>query len=261
MGHELKNIGHLQPLSDTASEKRSQLNNDIVLEKSIFHNIFEKDIKRVYIYKKTERIAKALALIAPAFSESKTLSNTIEQLQIDLLQAAMLTPVGFRTELSKHLLTLASVLSLGRVSAALSSMNIELINREVLFLLNEIAVYESPRLALEEVPTFSDLTRSAIHFRSHTTRIPGKSKRSAPGTHVSEENLKNDTGQYKGHNKDRRELVLSVIKGKGQVSIKDISHLIPSVSEKTVQRELSALINEGLVTKHGERRWSVYSLA
>jgi DNA-binding HxlR family transcriptional regulator len=37
--------------------------------------------------------------------------------------------------------------------------------------------------------------------------------------------------------------------------------MIRGVSEKTIQRELGALIESGLVMKQGERRWSVYSLA
>jgi DNA-binding transcriptional ArsR family regulator len=65
----------------------------------------------------------------------------------------------------------------------------------------------------------------------------------------------------KGHVKDRRESILSVIKNKNQASIKDISTLIRGVSEKTIQRELSSLVEEGIVLKKGERRWSTYSLA
>jgi DeoR/GlpR family transcriptional regulator of sugar metabolism len=71
-----------------------------------------------------------------------------------------------------------------------------------------------------------------------------------------------DTAQSdKGHIKDRRDAVLSVIQNKGSVSIKDISTLIRGVSEKTIQRELGALIESGVVVKRGERRWSTYSLA
>ena len=65
----------------------------------------------------------------------------------------------------------------------------------------------------------------------------------------------------KGHIKDRREALLDILKNKQKASIKDISTLIRDVSEKTIQRELTALIDEGVVLKQGERRWSTYSLA
>ena len=54
---------------------------------------------------------------------------------------------------------------------------------------------------------------------------------------------------------------MSVIKNKENVSIKDISTLIRDVSEKTIQRELISLIDAGVVLRHGERRWSTYSLS
>ncbi len=57
----------------------------------------------------------------------------------------------------------------------------------------------------------------------------------------------------------RRDAVLKIVKEKGLVSIKDISLVITDCSEKTIQRELMALISEGVISKKGERRWSVYS--
>jgi hypothetical protein len=37
--------------------------------------------------------------------------------------------------------------------------------------------------------------------------------------------------------------------------------MIRDVSEKTIQRELQALIDSGEVVKRGERRWTQYALA
>jgi len=43
--------------------------------------------------------------------------------------------------------------------------------------------------------------------------------------------------------------------------IKDITSLIGDYSEKTVQRDLVALVKAGVLKKEGERRWSKYMLA
>jgi DeoR/GlpR family transcriptional regulator of sugar metabolism len=73
--------------------------------------------------------------------------------------------------------------------------------------------------------------------------------------------------KHKGHVKDteqikdRRETIMSVIRNKQRANIKDIATHIRGVSEKTIQRELGALIEAGMILKEGERRWSVYSLA
>ena len=59
---------------------------------------------------------------------------------------------------------------------------------------------------------------------------------------------------------DRRTIILALIKQKPQLAVKDISKSIPDVSEKTIQRELLAMVAEGMLVKKGERRWSTYSL-
>ena len=58
----------------------------------------------------------------------------------------------------------------------------------------------------------------------------------------------------------RRNDVLNIIRAKKKVSIKDISQLLKDMSEKTIQRELAALISEGVLIKEGEKRWSTYRL-
>lgn len=60
---------------------------------------------------------------------------------------------------------------------------------------------------------------------------------------------------------DRRKIILALIKQKSHLTVKDITKSIPSVSEKTIQRELLAMVAEGILEKHGERRWSTYSLS
>ena len=59
---------------------------------------------------------------------------------------------------------------------------------------------------------------------------------------------------------DRRSIILAKIKEKPSLNVKDISANIPYVSEKTIQRELLAMVAEGILVKRGERRWSTYSL-
>ncbi|OGC87678.1 hypothetical protein A3D70_01210 [Candidatus Adlerbacteria bacterium RIFCSPHIGHO2_02_FULL_54_18] len=76
--------------------------------------------------------------------------------------------------------------------------------------------------------------------------------------HAQEESRDNKTkGQSKGQS-ERMSLILELVRKKKQLSIKEIALVIRDCSEKTIQRELAALINQGLVRKVGERRWSVY---
>ena len=66
------------------------------------------------------------------------------------------------------------------------------------------------------------------------------------------------TAVFKRNN--RQNIILNLLKKKKDVSIKDISQIIRDCSEKTIQRELIALIEDNIIQKTGERRWSRYSL-
>jgi len=252
-------IGQSTEIRNIQTKGKDVRPEDFVLEKSIFNNIFEKDIRRVFIYKKAERLAKAIHLIAPAFIESASLRNRIDAIAIALVDAAILPPGAARTALSRELLTLSSVLSIARTGGLLSSMNAELIAREAHILLQEVAVYEEPRLFLDEAPTLSDIAKRAS--KSDPLQNQAMPRSIASKTPIFHKGHIKDTGAVTDiHIKDRREAILSVIRNKKTASIKDISTMIRDVSEKTIQRELLALIGAGLVLKQGERRWSTYSL-
>ena len=247
-----------------------------VLDKGIFSNIFEKDIRRVYIYKKAERLAKAIHLVSPAFRTAPALRDRMDQVAVGLVDAAILPPAAARDGMSRELLALSSVLSIARTGGLLSSMNAELIAGEAHQLLQEIATYEEPRLFLDDAPTLATLAKEAAKetARDAGREVPtsaSEQKRPAPRTSApahkgqssskghTEETLK-DTSRDE-RNAERRKAIVSILGSKGPSYIKDISTLIREVSEKTIQRDLQALIEAGEVAKEGERRWTIYSLA
>jgi len=237
-----QDIGHSIEIRQTQTKGRDSYSGDFVLEKSIFNNVFEKDIRRVFIYKKAERLAKAIHLIAPAFAGSASLRNRIDEIAIGLVDAAILPSGAARTALSRELLALSSILSIAQTGGLLSHMNADIIAKEAHLLLQEVAAYEEPRLFLDETPTLSVIAKKTLSGG------------------INKGHLKDTKNISDIHIKDRRNSVMSVIKNKGKASIKDISTVIRGVSEKTIQRELLALIAGGMVLKHGERRWSTYSL-
>lgn len=228
---------------------------DFVLDKPIFNNIFEKDVRRVYIYKKCDRIARAVHLITPAFKDSKPLKERLQRLAVELIDASSQPVAEARENLSRELLSLMSILSMARSSQLLSPMNADLIIHESQVLLHDIAAYEDPRVELAEMPSLAAISKSATQERKS---VPMRT--SAPKAQAAYK------GQEKGHEpriKDttsRRDSILSVLKTKGPSYIKDISTVIRGVSEKTIQRELQALVTEGVVIKTGERRWTTYTL-
>jgi len=66
----------------------------------------------------------------------------------------------------------------------------------------------------------------------------------------------------KENNKEnRQESIVTFLKGKGWTSIKDIADAVPGCSTKTIQRELSDLVQKGVLKKKGDRRWSRYIIS
>lgn len=257
-------IGQITEVRKNQIKHNAVHKEDFVLEKSIFNNVFEKDIRRVFIYKKTERLAKAIHLIAPAFASSLSLKNRFDQIAIGLVDAAVMSPLISRTALSRDLLALSSLLSIAQTGGLLSPMNAEIIAREAHVLLEEVASYEEPRLRVDDTITLSEIVKNIAKNDSHRVRksSPSLLKQSVAIAQGKDKGHIKDNTEVSGiHINDRREAVLSVIRNKGNASIKDISTLIRDVSEKTIQRELIALIASGVVIKQGERRWSTYSLA
>ncbi len=255
----MSNIGHSNVKSPLYKPENKAHISAFVLEKDIFSNIFEKDIRRVYLYKKSERLAKALHLISPAFKDNRALKSRIENIALELIEASVANPGEVKTRLSRELLTLSSILSLARTGGHLSSMNVEIISKEVHILLSEIASYEEPRLSLEETPTLAELSKtqtSSVRPIVKRGRISEK-QNAGPGT-GSGTSIQGQERSIKDKG-SRRESILSVLKEKGPSFIKDISTVIRDVSEKTIQRELQSMVLDGSVKKEGERRWTTYT--
>lgn len=255
--------GHISRISSLKKREDGIDFEQIVLEKGIFSNVFEKDIRRVYIYKKSERIAKAIHMVSPAFKDSKALRDRVQRISIEIVDASILPPAVAGDVLARELLALGSVLRMARAAGILSPMNADIIMREAHNLLQDVSSYEDPKVALEDAPSLAALAKNAPTrgdgplASGHAPRPASQSSKSVP-----------DKGQtIKGHSTDkkdkngRRDAILSILKSKGPSYIKDLSVLIREVSEKTIQRELQALVQEGKVSRSGERRWTTYAVS
>lgn len=259
--------GQIKDMQSTRQTSPSASFDSFVLEKSIFSNVFQKDIKRVYIYKKSERLAKALHLVTPAFSGTPSLMDRANRIAVDLIDAAILPPGQSREALSRELLALSSLLAIAKTGGMLSGMNADVIAREAHALLEEVASYEEPRLALPDVPTLAELSKEAVsRGGAVTVRERSEDEVILKDTHtvrptkghtpVSVKDIKKTSAPT-----ERQEAILAVLRTKGPSFIKDISTVIRDVSEKTIQRELGALVESGKVVRTGERRWTSYALA
>lgn len=212
-----------------------------------------------FCYLKAEKIAHVLSLLA----QRSTIPDTSLQKLALYAQQLPSTVVHFAAGSvggAETLATLFSLLSKIRIAGTQNHLSQE----NVLILVQELEQV-AERLATPRHPSpFLSPTDLAV-------ASPAELQIPLLGANAVPVRLKDI---YKGHNKgqssyavtkgqsERASLILAYLKtAHKKASIKDIARVVPGYSEKTIQRELAALIEQGLIKKEGERRWSLYTLA
>jgi len=212
-----------------------------------------------FCYLKSEKIAHALTHLLKDFQDSATsLPETLLNSSAYLPASVVRFSAGELDEASV-LVDVFELLSLVRLAVSheyLDENNAGIIVREYEGIAEKISLGKnaSPFLALEDL--------AVPPFRAGE---PGRNILPAQNT-AHRGGLKDKKIQSKGHDSfrnspvqlERSAAILKIIVENKRVSIKDISKIIRNCSEKTIQRELTLLIGQGLVRKEGERRWSVY---
>lgn len=244
----------------------------IYKDSHLLDDVFVKDEEIKFIFKKTEKIVKAIYLISNFFSVSEPLKWNLRQSSLKLLKAVMSFNQSslagkekFASSLNANVLELASFLDITYQSGFITQMNYEILNYEINKLGLGINNYLKERLVSNKTPFnnkafFVEKSKNDIK----DTNINNLSKRHQEYDNVFYKNVANKPlNQNKSENSSsnkRQEDIINLIKNKEEVSVKDISLIISDCSEKTLQRELLKMVKDGVLEKKGERRWSRYSL-
>lgn len=213
-----------------------------VLNNSIIDNVFLKDHKRAYLYKKAEKLSQAVHVVLAHTKTVEGITDKLSQLSIKLIGEVLHNQV--RGAGSTLILEIISILQIGETAGIIAPKNAELLVREYGYLL---------ALSCESKMQDIDLDTEIESVEQRTVVNTPKSK-------IVQE-VKSTQENAKGHSGDRKGHVLEMIKEQGNLGIKDIAHRITDCSEKTIQRLLNTLIAEGSIRKEGERRWSTYHYA
>lgn len=88
-------------------------------------------------------------------------------------------------------------------------------------------------------------------------------------TYISEDDVKDTISEamtsreakVAAERNKRRDAIIRLMYEKGECNVKDITSVLKDVSDKTIQRELIAMMDEGIIAREGDRRWAVYHLA
>ncbi len=218
-------------------------------------NISEQDSDFLIISKKTEKLASAVYLITGLFSDSEPMKWTLRKKVSELLSFILTFKSIRQSEVPSFILNveskigeIVSLMEVGVLGGLVSKMNFSILDKEFAVLLSLISNSKhktDSSNSLIPATFFEVVNQSPViyNYQKNTIKDTGSLK---------------DIGVFKSNN--RQGIILGLLKKKKELSIKDIAEIIKDVSEKTIQRELVSLIEAGVITKTGERRWSKYSL-
>ncbi|HRY30893.1 MAG TPA: hypothetical protein P5328_00675 [Candidatus Paceibacterota bacterium] len=219
-----------------------------------------KDSSYHYLYQRAQRVVTALYMITNFMSVNEPLKWQIRENSLSFLNSIMsLSKASLSgrsqvmVEIGGYLSQIETLFNIAYKSGFISGMNFGVVRKEIAKLTDLIIECDSDKLSME-LPLFNKtfFSDASSKGQSESARDRQDKKRA--------DRLGARGIQVGGGSPARRDKIMSIIKDKKEVSVKDISAMIPNCSEKTLQRELSGLVAEGLLTKEGERRWSRYYL-
>ncbi len=232
---------------------------DILKATDSTRRLVQDDSYYKYIFKKTEKVVSVIFYVSNSVEKGSQTDRVIEDV-LDTARMAhnqILKTLEIRSHLAEEalrdaahsLIALDSKLRIASSVGAISAEVLHVLIVEIDGILRGINKY------LVRTSAFDDLDYKVSGSTDSTPvnnpRPTSQPKLSAP----------QNAGPSGAGDSDRRERIKVVLSAKGEATIKDITDIITDVSSKTIQRELNAMIEDNLIKRHGERRWSKYSLA
>jgi DNA-binding transcriptional ArsR family regulator len=225
-----------------------------------------KDESFNYLYRKTEKISTALYMITNFFNSNDPLKWDIRKKTVILLNSVMSLSTSTLSgrdqvmrEISSNLFHIISLFEIAFRSGFISQMNHDILKKEMEDLGSFLNDFDNKTFFEEKIPkrqeeTIRPLIKDTNNIKDNKRQYNVFNNKKTQIMSVKENKIQNN-------NQERKEKIIEIVKQKGNVSVKDISEQITGVSEKTLQRELLKMVEDGILIKEGERRWSRYSIS
>lgn len=204
----------------------------------------QKDIRA----KKTEKLVTAIFMVTDLMDKAEPLRNQLRSSSLKLLSDSQMNLIS----------SVVSMINISTSIGLISDMNGGILNKELANLKDSFPTMQSINFNTETLPyggqVFSRTLPQGHNFPKQNNDVLYKTR-----SPLSQP--KKEIKVIPASKNDRRESILSLIKDKKEVTIKDISSRISDCSEKTIQRELIALLKDKVIEKAGEKRWSRYFIS
>jgi predicted transcriptional regulator len=258
---------------ENSPEKKNTGNSVVEVNARPYFQHNQKDTDFLYISERVKKLITAVYLVTNLIPPTDPLRQSIREFSIKILSLTGRTPAGYsiseaNQETKDLIQKVVGMLEVAFFSGYVSEMNYSVLKSEFDVFVEELSQYENA----QETISGSSLKTDRQNPVSSQPTLPvphpsPSSSASVPSTpYINRTNINKASNKVNSRNvvevkkNSRREAILAIIKRRGEVNIKDISSVVINCSEKTIQRELLELVENGVVKKAGERRWSTYSL-
>jgi hypothetical protein len=237
--------------------------------------------------KKTEKLVTALYMVTDCMDTDDALKVKLRQLGVELLsdmyKLSTLSPLDKHVHISSslsHVDELLSFVEIAYTIGFISEMNTAILKKEFLILVGELESHlrKDKHFTFtldEDMFSLPILPENNSRMNNGTNGQNGIKDKRTTFNNMSFTNNKsgvslNSVSKSNGHvfsadnKKERITKILTLIKdmpiGQEGASIRDIANAFKDCSEKTIQRELNALVLKGQIKKTGLKRWSRYEI-
>jgi hypothetical protein len=210
-----------------------------------------------FMDKKSEKLASAIYLVTGFFQDQEPLKWKLRSLASDFCSLSLVPNGGAQLayEAKNVMLKIAGLFSVATNAGLISNENNNLMQIEFTNYISRLEHSIDVSGLLNTPSSKSDFTKLQPELIKRQSEIAQLES----DLDIKDKPLK-DFGAVSVKKNSRQNIIITLLKRKKEVMIKDISSLINGCSEKTIQRELLSMVQTGLLKKVGEKRWSRYSL-
>jgi len=216
---------------------------------------FLKNDHQTFVVQKTEKLASALYMVTGFIPNDDPLRTRLRVCAVDLISTSAdpskARDVQYQEGFTSRCLEIATILKLAERAGFISGMNAQMLCDEYADLASFVKNHHDKVFGVLRV----DVGEHTKKTEPTTEQKEEGSTHGKSGTPVVKKTINN-----KRHN-SRRDAIMRLLDKKDKISIKDASSAISGCSGKTIQRELLSMVQDGVLLKEGERRWSLYRKA
>jgi len=244
--------------------------------------VLAEDASFGYIAKKLEKLATAVHLITNFFEDDEPLRRSLRQKTLSLVSDVYTHKRNFNTQsidtvalnLDSDLKETLSMLQVAEMSGYVSDMNFAILKREIENLREMLPDQHSstptPRLSDAFFKTDGRLSPASLAWSEDdpdrdtkadvSTKESTQSNTDARVQSAATDTVSDADDTEESPKTKRQKTILGLFEDADEITISDVKEVIDGYSSKTLQRDLSALVDKGILEKHGKRRWTSYTL-